>query len=382
MTKLESLKVTVRWSAFSSTRGLHPARPGLSSYFTAVPHRGMFTQFGVDPSFCVVPHSLKPKVGFHEWATSSRSGIPQLTSQRRVPYLAVRLTDDIEGTISSIKADVFPGQIVAQITAELEVPWNGNLESSIEPIFTLRSMRNMPIINHLALSLIASAQGEKSIDGFSVDHTYFGLQLDIPMSSFDFQSAKESLERTLTGLLIGVSNNATLENVLIENVQRASEQMNQKSSVERMMLNRLGMVRAVPINARGPHLDRFNRTMDIAILAHYCREFFRDKELFKQNELLQAHFVGSKVRMWVENPELIFGSSYSHTVTWKTLSNAVQLSQWLSHWDRTLEPISPDFKYKWEATSRSEWWLVPDLSLELKNAQISRGWKAADRLCS
>lgn len=375
--KKDEIEVVARWVAVSSTRGLSQASLSSSAYFSAEPHLGLFTDLGIEPVFSVVPYSLTPTPGFHEWATHAfRSDDTNFEkSQRRTPYHEVPLSKNIRATVTSVGASVFPGQISVRVTAKFMLPWLGDLASSIKPLLEVRSLKEVPFINHISLATIALAQGSKKLENFNINSTYFAFFIRLPHSLTTFQESKETLERSLTSLLIGTKVPASLSNVLVENVQRASERMNEKSSVESLLLNRLGMIYAVPSSKyEGPHSSRFSKSVNLAILATYCLEFLRDRELFKQHELLQSHFLGSKIQNWIERPEIVFDSSFSHTVTWQTLSQALHLRQRLEMWKETLEPVDASRKIEWETLSRTQWWLERDLSSALENARIVRDW--------
>lgn len=373
----EEIVVEARWIAVSSTRGLAPVSLASSKYFKAEPHTGLLSEFGIEQVFSVVPYLLTPAVGFHEWATQNFDSPGQGfdSTQRRTPYSATSLTKEISAIVTNVEASLFPGQISVQISAKMKLPWLGDFSTSVSPLLKLRSLKEIPLIKHLAVSTIALAHGQKKIDEVAINSTYFAFELTTPQTLAGFQASQESLQRPLTALLTGTTSPDALSNLLVEKVQRSSEEMNEKSNVERLILNRLGLVYVVPSSPYvGPHNARFQRSFKLAVLATYCLEFLRDRELFKQHELLQAHFVGAKIKNWVENPELIFDSSFSHTVTWRTLSEAMHLEQRLSLWQETLEPIDSHYKIEWESLSRSRWWAVPDLTSALKESRIRRDW--------
>lgn len=283
----------------------------------------------------VVPHALTPTDGFHRLATRSLAHFDG--EANRSPYPSMWLTPKLEGTVLSLSADLFPGDIVVgRVKIKITVPMEGDLVESFRGLQQLRSARQVTPVDSLMRELFALCRGTREVDRKSLDYQdYFVMGLQLASGPEDFHSLISDAKAELVALLIGAPDSAMLQDDLVGRVINKNSALNEKAAAEILLANRQGIVYVRPsVNYKGPHVDRLNRTRDLALLAVYARTFLQDREDFSIDHPRLAQFIVDRLAYWIDFPDLTFDASVSHTLTWKALSNEFLLKQRIKAWQR------------------------------------------------
>jgi len=279
---------------------------------------------------------MRPTDGFHRLATAVVGYAPNVT---RLPYPGAPFSERFSGRITSVTADLFPGDVlVSRVSAKLSAKATADLRPLLNDLQSLRSAKNVDVVDGLAREIAALSTGKRNASRRGNYTSFFMMNLQLPHASEAFAPAVDNLKRELAALLIGTKNPEMLRDDVVESVYAACEELNAKAAAELLLVNRQGVLRVVPAgNYRGPHLHRFDRTRDLAILACYGKSYLRDSSAFSWKHPFLAEMLGRRLEQWINHADVTFDVSMSHTLTWAALVNAMLLPQRLSAWRRFLE---------------------------------------------
>ena len=131
---------------------------------------------------------MVPKNGFHMVATKAL-GFSDDTVLTRTPYPTASLSTHVEGCITGVNADLFPGDILLlSINAKLAESESGDFRCLLETLKEIRSPKLVPIIDALVREGTALALGDRSIDRNSLSYEdYFGVQIRLPVADDLFE---------------------------------------------------------------------------------------------------------------------------------------------------------------------------------------------------
>jgi len=164
------------------------------------------------------------------------------------------------------------------------------------------------------------------------------MHIRLPQNAEDFDDTVRPIKQQVAALLIGMTNAEMLRDDLIDRIHDSSEDLNFKARAELLLLNRQGFVYLLPSGRyEGPHLHRFDRTRDLAILACYARGFLRDGHDYAQNRQTESVSILRRLGQWIKYPEITFDASVSHTLAWSTLSENFLLTERLAAWQDFFE---------------------------------------------
>ncbi|WP_433392939.1 hypothetical protein [Micromonospora sp. KLBMP9576] len=360
----EIITVEVHWLAVQPVPGLRSSDPALRRYFSVQPHVALLRQYDLPEKLWIVPHAIRPRDGFHQLA--SREILPNEVA--RTPYPEIDLVEGISGSVTSVSADLFPGDVlITHIAARAASPFRADLRSFLRKIAALRTAKSVSAVDGLVRKVRNLASGDRK---HSADHgrydPYFVMAIRLPQRPEDFDQTIDSLRPDLTALLIGAKDSSFLTNDLVDRVSSANEALNTKASSELLLLNRQGALYVTPAGEyRGPHLNRLRRTKDLATLACYARALLRDGHDFATTQPELAEFLVKKLEQWIDYPELTFDASVSHTLTWQSLMEHMLLEDRLAAWRKFFE--GNQMRSSSGMNSRSDaWWSAEALDVALR----------------
>ena len=311
----------------------------------------------------IVPTGMVPKNGFHMVATKAL-GFSDDTVLTRTPYPTASLSTHVEGCITGVNADLFPGDILLlSINAKLAESESGDFRCLLETLKEIRSPKLVPIIDALVREGTALALGDRSIDRNSLSYEdYFGVQIRLPVADDLFEDTLKPVRSNIVSLLIGAPNADMLNSEVIDRVEETSAELNTKAFAEKMLLNRQGLLYLRSRSPyRGPHPNRFSRARDLAKLAIYSRSFLRDAHHFSMFHPRLSQFLFQRVRQWVEYPQLVFDASVSQTLAWTAFVEEFLLADRLEAWTK-LSESKIDLPARTMAQIHGEWWTADVLS--------------------
>ncbi|MGO4245653.1 hypothetical protein AB4Y87_00440 [Paenarthrobacter sp. RAF54_2] len=297
------------------------------------PHPGLFNSQGIPRHLRLESQRFEAKDGFILLATrdfeANGKGFP------RTPF-PLTVGTDLQGSLTTISADLFPGNIlVTRVGAKFDQPVGHDLSDFLTSLHMLRSPKNIPVINsiiHLMNSLAARGRSSREIGGSF--ETYFALSIQLPHSFQAIDAVLNVHKRDLAALLIGAPHPETLREEVISRVLEASEELNTKAVGELLLLNRQGFIHFIPTGQyRGPHLRRFERTRDLATLASFARGFLREGFDYANSSRAQALGIYKNLEHWITHPNLVLDVSKSQSLAWTALIDALQLGDRLAAWD-------------------------------------------------
>jgi hypothetical protein len=369
METLRSVQVEAQWLGVSPLRDRLWSDPRLTKYFRIRGHAGLARGFNMPANVQVVPHSLSPTDGMHRLisrdltqASSIQASTPaSATETPGLPYREVCL-GETPGEISSVTAEIFPGVLVVRVKARLSIPFEDDGTSLLKSLAKLRSPRSIPAVDRAIRMVNLRVNSDTSNDllGARYSEQYFGLRIELPYGSQEFEAVVPSWQPDLIACLIGTSDSRYLRPALIEKVSEASRTLNEKSPVESLLLNKQGFLYLVPQGPyRGPHTSRFTRTMDLATLAHFAYSFLANTEFAGQWPGF-SDFIGRRVATWTEDSKLVFRSSTSNRLTWGACGVALSLSDAVAQWRRSHAiPQSASLPLS-HSQAPEDWWALQD----------------------
>jgi hypothetical protein len=151
-----------------------------------------------------------------------------------------------------------------------------------------------------------------------------------------------------------------------------NQTLNQKAELELLLANAQGAIYMTPGgNYQSPHLKRFKKLADLAILALYASAYLSNETGFSSRLPNFASFIGGKVGRMVESPHLTFQSSFTNQHTWARLADSLSLSALLEEWRRRWQPhLTPSMALVTERLS-DQWWEVEELGSILERQKGS-----------
>lgn len=327
-----SIEVTVEWLA-AHPLSVQSAPVARKKYFDQSPHTSLYSQLGVPEAIWLTPTRYIPRQGFHRLAT--RGVGRYLREQVRLPYDSIALSSKHVARITNVSAELFPGDIlITRIAAKASLPCI-DLDDAILSLGELRSPKTLPIVDGLirAVSRFIQGTASESIDAPAYS-SYFAIQVNLPRSREEFRPLVQSLRQPLAALLIGTEGPELLRDGIVERVWAASEELNAKAATELLLLNRQGFLYTLPSSPyKGPHLHRFGRTRDLALIGMYAREFLRGGHAFSISHRSEADDIVRRMRQWINYPRTTFDASVSHTWSWLTVVDQLLLTERLDAWE-------------------------------------------------
>lgn len=308
--------------------------PEHDAAFKASVQPRLFRQFEVAERWAVNPKRFEPTVTFHEWATHR---LFAGRSARRTPYSPIRLGNDLEIKVTSLSASVFPGDIaVVRVAAIVDLPTT-DPSADLASLQALRSSKEIPEIRGLISLVLARLAGIDVDAAFVASYDdYFLMLAELPLELERFDEDIDKSKAEVVALLIGTRDPSTLSSGVVETVLETNADLNSKSRNELMLLNRKGVLLLRPAGRYGgPHVDRFAKTRDLAMINQFTRTFLDDLQSTDRGSDQPTAAILRQVRHWIKRPELTFFSSFSHTETWKALSRAMLLDDNLDAADET-----------------------------------------------
>ncbi|HEY9257286.1 hypothetical protein, partial [Chitinophaga sp.] len=262
-----------------------------------------------------------------------------------------------------------PGVLIARVKARIEIPWDGSSDKYLKELAKLRSARNLAPVDHALRMVNFLSRGDRSesFEKSRYNEDFFGISATLPLEFNAFQSFLKNKTEDVVSLLIGAPDPEVLKKNLVKKVVNRNEKLNEKSKAEHLMINRQGIVYILPEgNYRGPHTARFDRTMDLAVLGHFCSIFLENRDMFRTYPTY-TKFIGEKVDSWIHKSELSFKSSVSNRLAWDVLSRSLKLKEhaldWHSNFTTTLEKEANSFFQN----VQEDWWRDPNFPRLLDN---------------
>lgn len=386
------MQLEVQWIASKPTSSLSWNDPQLQRYFDVKAHPGLVSQFNIPDSYTIVPHAIRPRNGFYRILTRNSQEFNREVSNQNLGTVNL---GNRSGEIKSITGEVFPGVLIARVKASVDITSWPLTTNNLRDLQSLRSPRNLAAVDRSIRTLyqLAVDGSNTQVGDYSYRDDYFAMQLKLTIPPAQIENAAGSSLRDLVSLLIGTPDPDTLTEYLVDSVSSASERLNQKSAIELMMLNRQGMLYLLSSERYfGPHTARFCRTADMACLAMFAATFFENRG-YALRHPNYSHFIGRRIKQWIDEPRLVFRSSESNKITWDSLSTSFALEDHLRTWtgsDQSNNLEQPSATS--QVTAPREWWLDPEFSKILEvNTELShngvehihdteiRGFVIADR---
>lgn len=325
------MQLEVQWISATPAPALSWTEARARRYFDVKAHPALVNQFDIPEPYLIVPYSLRPTDGFYRLLSrNSEIFDRELT---RLPTGQMQLGAS-NGVINSISGELFPGVLLARVKATVSIDINEIVENNFSALYSLRSSRNIPAVDHALRMVNFLAEGDREADFQAIRYpdSYFGFELKLELPAMDFQGFVLKSSTELVGLLIGTRDPGTLSEELVQTVVAESEAMNRKSRAEYLILNRQGAIYLLPAGTyTGPHMHRFARSMDLACLAMFTAAFFQNAAHNSRHPVYHQ-FVGERLSHWVEAPRLVFKSSESNKLTWDALSYSLALPGHFDHW--------------------------------------------------
>jgi hypothetical protein len=289
----------------------------------------------------------------------------------------VALDGGLSCNITAVSGELFPvGVLIARVKAEIEVPLEGDTwdDRLFDQLSSLRNPHTLGPINSIFRRIIALTKADRAarLGDIQYEH-FFAMKVTLPVDRRELTAFVTERSRALVALLIGTRDPSTLDAGVIDKVVERNAEVNAKSTVERLILNRQGMLYFLPIGKyAGPHPSRFERVTALAMLGAYSKSFLTDAGRVASYWPSYVHLVGGKLGVWIESPNLVFRSSVSNELVWRALAGALELSAHLKGWSRGLPRVqSPEeLTAKLRAVS-SEWWKDSDLPRVLEQGSIT-----------
>lgn len=301
--------------------------PVISPAFNVLGQRGFFGQFEVAEGLWLDPRRFEPTVSFHEWATHR---LFDGRSRRRAPYESFSINQSLNVVIEGIDSSVFPGHIaLVRVTATATLNATGALDVDLAALQDLRSSKEIPIVRDLISLTLDRLTGDRA--GTKQSRTYddyFVMLVELPTAAVEFANDLSESAAHIVGLLIGTRNPKTLKSEVIDRTLSTNAELNSKSRDELMLLNRKGLLIVRPGGPyTGPHVDRLAKARDLAIMSQFAWLYLncvQSGAIVRDPAAVDAL---RRIRRWVEQPELTFFASFSHTLTWMGLSRAMLLAK-------------------------------------------------------
>lgn len=327
----ENVGVTVEWVTTRQVLATHDSYR-LERYLETTGPARIYDRLGVAQPYRVAAAELMPLPRFHQLATRDLDGVPR--GRARLPYHSA-LLGQYNGEVNSVSALLFKGEtLVTRVKATLEVEVTRDLRSTLAGLIRLRSAKGLTVAKGLSRAIAETAQGRpRHYRRTSQSEDYFAMRIRLPLKFHDLDAAVDDLRAELVALLIGADNSVMLQPGLVDRVIGASEDLNTKAIGERLLINRQGMLYVLPSgHYQGPHSSRFDRTVDLAMLANYARSFLRSGHSYYGQDQPGAEDIVRRVGQWVERPTIVFDSSVTQTLSWEVLARATLLDERLAGW--------------------------------------------------
>ena len=276
----------VQWLSIGRWPDLRWDQPSAHRYFLPRAQPGFLHRLGIPESYTVTPYLLAPRDSFHILASRDLPDADFPHEQRHLPY-RLRLHGH-DATVTSIVSRLYPmGIQTVRVTARLELNSNssyGELMNQLQPLRKPHSVRSADHITRMAFAL---ATGDRTVDIGSLTYkTYFGMQISLPIQSDQMPTFVDQYKANVVALLIGSPQPKALTAQIIDTITKENRRINEKSSFEYLLENRVGLVYLVPKDGyTSPHPERFRRSVDISEMALYTRailEFSGDER--RRNE--------------------------------------------------------------------------------------------------
>lgn len=361
--------IEAQWLGVSSLSERAWSDTAVKKYFRVREHPRLMRAFSVPANVAVAPHSLSPTDGLHRLITrgmdrsrlideNTDASPAELAS---LPYGPLQL-GPLDGEITSVKAELFPGVVVARVTAKFEVPFDGTAPTLMRSLGALRSARTIPAVDRSMRMLTMKVRDPDAtrIEQHRYEAQYFGFRVELPIGPDDFLALIPEWESDLIGCLIGGISPRLLNPDVIKKVGSASGRLNEKALHEKLLLNKQGLLYLLPrAPYEGPHTSRFDRSMDLATIAHFASAFLAHSSYLEAWPKF-GNFVARRIAYWVQESALAFRASTSHRLTWEALCSALSLDHAVALLSRPIANGVDTSPPNLDAQVPENWWSVPN----------------------
>jgi hypothetical protein len=352
--------VRIEWLAIRYQPTLSWDLPIVQRYFTVSPQPGIAKSLGMRSDAAIIPHALIPKDGFHRLTTRRLPGRNFEGELLRVPYPVI-LEGHRTALIKSITSRLYPlGFQTVRVAAEIPLSNSEDLKALFADLHFLRKPHSVKAASHVIRQAFALATGEHKVSAPEISYnTFFGMELSLPIDKAGMHSfASVDYSKELVGLLIGSSEIESLGSQLVDRVIKNNYRLNEKSSSEYILTNRGGLVYAVPsVGYKSPHPGRFKRALELSELALYAASFLDLAGEAAHTHQRLVYFLLSRIRGWIDAPDVVFPASTTSQLHWGTLSNSLSLTKSLLQWERVNGVEPEELRELWRQVP-ADWWRI------------------------
>ena len=242
----------------------------------------------------------------------------------------------------------------------------------------LRKPHSVRAASHVIRQAFTLATGSRAVQPEQVSYnTFFGMQISLPLDKSMIPGfTSNDYEKEIVGLLIGDSEIGSLSDRIVERITKQNERLNEKSSYEYILTNRGGLIYVVPsLGYISPHPDRFKRALELSELALLAASFLDFASEERRTSERLVYFLLSRIRNWIEAPNVVFPTSTTNQLHWKVLADSLSLHDRLVQWERENGPESDEMRELWRQVP-VDWWQIAGFAdaldqLSGQNSQLS-----------
>jgi hypothetical protein len=326
--------------------------------FNATPNTGLYHQFGLPIKYAYIPLALEPATGFYNYLQRRARDSGSPLAEKKLPYEIV--VPEVGKVSFAMRFRLFPPNIFVT-TARIRFEDNALERASFDVLFSLRNPRSISRVKDLitwSFDLMNRSGGN-----FSAATTYY--------AGFDFSNVNPNYltdgARQLVGLLIGNRDYIEMDEDIIKSVVGNSAEINKKTTSERLLINKQGVLLTTSSDRRpGVRRTRLRRVMDLAELALVYRSFLDNvypESRTEQNEDF-LDYAFTRIKAWIEQPPAILNVSYTNRLHWGLLISEFGLLEKLRLLENENPWLSQELSGKSKMFTRTidQWWMRKEFS--------------------
>jgi hypothetical protein len=292
--------------------------------FNIYPNPGLYKQFGLSPIY--VPKRFDPTIVFQQTIKNRLKKQDIIVNDYKFPYniYIPKLNANI---YLNIKIRLFPPNILS-----LTVTLSGFLSTlNVAKLIEYQDIREL----HPILDIIQCTIGMAE----TLDHKNFEITqsfiykpivyLEGVCQSDKFQDYIEKNKSQYIGVLIRNYDYNSMDNEVQENILKKNKNHNLKSSQEKCLIDKQGILYLAPLNelelnSKTSHFLKIHDLFEIAIV---FREYLNQYLSFRiLNEDLADFFI-YEIKPWIENFKIIFRNSTTNEFVWELMISELKLKE-------------------------------------------------------
>ena len=289
--------------------------------FNISPNPGLYNQFGLPLNLSYVPQILVPTVIFHQTIKKNLTKLNIRIEDKKFPY-NIYIPNLNAKVLLNIKIRLFQPNILSLTVTVSNLP---SILDTLKLIDYQKINQFNPIQDIIQWTIsMATTLNHRDFNSLTpLGYKYAPvMHLDGICLPEEFQDHIKNNISKYVGILIRNNNYKTMDDKIQKVILEKNKEHNLKSYQELYLIDKQGILYLKPIETKIHEPIRsmlFYKSNDLYEIAFVFGEYLSNYLSFRTHNEDLADFFLYKIRLWIEEPELVFRHSVVQKNIWKLL---------------------------------------------------------------